>query len=415
METIPGRARTAPPRPLAGRYRLDALIGSGGMGRVYRGRDLTLGRTVAVKVLPAALARDADAVRRFAREARAVAGLNHPGIVTVYDAGVADDVPFIVMEFVEGRTLVEVLRRGGRLDPPRAAAIAAEVADALEAAHARGVVHRDVKPGNVMLTPTGDVRVMDFGIAQPLDADATVTRSTMGTPTYAPPEQGDGGPVDARTDVYALGVVLYELLTGRPPFEATSPLAVLAMHQRTVPDPPSTRAAAVPADLDAVVATALAKRPEDRFPSAAAMGDALRSAAAEPGNAVTPAVAAAGIPGGPPTMPLADVPMGDDATAVLPSAPGAVAPRHRVVLGALLAAALALLILVAAIAWPDTSPPTTPSPTRPAGPVVSPSAAPTESPPAQDRAKPPKCKDEEAAHGCSGTGHGNGRGPGEGD
>jgi hypothetical protein len=417
MDTIPGRAGTALPRSLAGRYRLDALIGSGGMGRVYRARDLTLGRPVAVKVLPADLAKDADAVRRFGREARAVASLSHPGIVTVFDAGVADEVPYIVMEYVEGRTLVEVLRREGPLDPPRAAGIAADVADALDAAHACGVVHRDVKPGNIMLTAGGDVRVMDFGIALSLDADATVTRSAMGTPTYAAPEQADGGPVDGRTDVYALGVVLYELLTGRPPFEAKSPLAVLAMHRDTVPDSPSSRVAAVPAAVDAVVATALAKRPGERFQSAGAMADALRRAAAEPsdgGTAAAPASSAVAVPTGPPTAKLAD-----DSTAVLPAAgvpPAApdIAPRRRVVRAAVLAAALAVLVLIAVVAaWPDSSTPTTPSRTLPAGPVVSPSVAPAVSPPTHGP-KPPKCKDEEDAKDCRGKGHGDGPGHGPG-
>jgi serine/threonine-protein kinase len=383
---------------------LDGPIGSGGMGHVYRGRDLILDRVVAVKVLPAELARDAGAVRRFGREARAVARLSHPGIVTVFDAGVADGAPFIVMEFVEGRTLAEVLRHEGRLTPSRAAAIVAAIADALADAHASGVVHRDIKPGNVMLVAGGEVRVMDFGIALPLDADATVTRAALGTPSYASPEQASGEPTDARSDVYALGAVLYELLTGGPPFQSDSALGVLAMHQGTVPDRPSSHAPGIPPALDGVVATALAKRPEDRYPSASAMAGALRRASGSHGAAQVGTVPdVATVPTESPTARL-----DDDATTVLPPSPS---PR-RMARVALLAAVLVALLLLALVASPGGAKPTAPSPTTPAGPVVVPSADHTPSP---HPAKGPKCKDDPSAPGCHGNGdeHGPGNGPGQ--
>src|SRR6266540_5006027 len=204
---------------LSGRYLIVEPLGRGGMAAVYRGTDRVLGRTVAIKVLNPELAEDQRFVERFRHEARAAAALNHPGVVGVFDTGSDGDQHYIVMEHLEGRTLAEVLRDERLLPPERALSIAAEVAEALEAAHRAGLVHRDVKPSNVMIMPNGTVKVMDFGIARAAaGASFTQTGMVMGTATYFSPEQARSDPVDARSDIYSLGAVLYEMLTGRPPF-----------------------------------------------------------------------------------------------------------------------------------------------------------------------------------------------------
>src|SRR6266511_3472462 len=212
---------------LSRRYRVEAEIGRGGMARVYRATDTVLGRTVAIKVLDTEQASDHSFVDRFRREARAAARLNHPGVVAVFDTGSDDGVHYIIMEYVHGRTLGQVVAEEGPLPPDRAAAIATSVAEALSFAHAEGLVQRDVKPANVMLTDSGRVKVMDFGIARVVSAHTlTQTAKVFGTAAYLSPEQAQGQRVDGRSDVYALGVVLYEMLTGRAPFAADSPVAL---------------------------------------------------------------------------------------------------------------------------------------------------------------------------------------------
>jgi eukaryotic-like serine/threonine-protein kinase len=262
----------------ANRYTVEGPIARGGMADVYLARDQVLDRLVAVKVLFPEFARDPSFVERFRREAHNAASLNHPNIVGVYDWGQEHGTYFIVMEYVEGQSLRDILRAQRTLPAVQAAAIGAEIADALAFAHAHGVVHRDVKPGNVLITPSGQVKVTDFGIsANPTDAaqGLTQTGSVMGTATYFSPEQAQGFPVDGRTDVYALGVVLYEMVCGFPPFQADSPVAVAMKHVREQPMPPSQFVPDLPPDLDTVIMTALAKDVTARYQSADALRDDL--------------------------------------------------------------------------------------------------------------------------------------------
>jgi len=279
------------PRLLGGRYQVGELLGYGGMAEVHRGRDLRLGRDVAIKMLRTDLARDATFQMRFRREAQNAASLNHPAIVAVYDTGeerapTGEALPYIVMEFVNGRTLKELLAVEGRLMPRRAMEITADICAALEFSHRHGIIHRDIKPGNVMLTQNGQVKVMDFGIARALASGATTmtqTSAVIGTAQYLSPEQARGESVDARSDVYATGCVLYELLTGHPPFVGDNPVSVAYQHVREDPRPPSNSNRDVPPDVDAVVLKALAKNPLNRYQSAAEMrGDLLRAAAGRP-------------------------------------------------------------------------------------------------------------------------------------
>src|SRR2546423_4450127 len=282
---------TAQARTLGGRYQVGELLGYGGMAEVHRGRDLRLGRDVAIKTLRHDLARDATFQLRFRREAQNAAQLNHPAIVAVYDTGeehgsAGEELPYIVMEFVNGRTLKEVLTAEGRLMPRRALEITADICAALEFSHRHAIIHRDIKPGNVMLTQTGQVKVMDFGIARALASGAstmTQTSAVIGTAQYLSPEQARGEPVDARSDVYATGCVLYELLTGHPPFVGDNPVSVAYQHVREDPRPPSDSNRDVPPDVDAVVLKALAKNRMNRYQSAAEMrGDLLLAAAGRP-------------------------------------------------------------------------------------------------------------------------------------
>jgi len=254
------------------------------MAEVHRGRDVRLGREVAVKVLRADLARDPSFQARFRREAQAAASLNHPAIVAVYDTGEEDvygNQPYIVMEYVEGRTLRDVLKIEGRLMPRRAMEIVADVCAALDFSHRNGIIHRDVKPGNVMITRTGAVKVMDFGIARAVaDNAATVTQTAavIGTAQYLSPEQARGENVDARSDVYSTGVLLFELITGHPPFTGDSPVAVAYQHVRENAPPPSTINPDVPPELDAIVLKAMAKNPANRYQSAGEMrADLIRA------------------------------------------------------------------------------------------------------------------------------------------
>jgi beta-lactam-binding protein with PASTA domain/predicted Ser/Thr protein kinase len=263
---------------LGERYELGEVIGHGGMAEVHRGRDVRLGRDVAIKLLRADLSRDPAFEGRFRREAQSAAALNSPSIVAVYDTGEADikgaPTPYIVMEYIDGRTLREVLAAEGHLLPQRALEITAAVCLALEQAHAAGIVHRDIKPANVMVTPSGEVKVMDFGIARALTTSAatmTQTAAVVGTAHYLSPEQARGEHVDSRSDVYSTGCLLYELLTGAPPFSGESAVAVAYQHVREDPTPPSMVEPDVPTSVDAIVLVAMAKNPANRYATAALM------------------------------------------------------------------------------------------------------------------------------------------------
>ncbi|MGZ5291038.1 MAG: Stk1 family PASTA domain-containing Ser/Thr kinase [Actinomycetota bacterium] len=255
---------------LGGRYRVERELGRGGMAKVYLGKDTVLGRTVAVKILAPQFADDPNFVTRFRREAQAAARISNQNLVSVFDTGSDDGVHFIVMEYVEGRTLAQFLTGGGRIMPDRAIDIAMDVCRALSAAHAQGVVHRDIKPGNIMLDDRGDVKVTDFGIARVVTTAETVaqTAAVLGTASYLSPEQAQGQPVDGRTDIYSLGCVLFEMVTGRPPFLGDSPVAVASKQVLEQPTPPSRLNPDVSPDLDAVILRALAKNPENRYASA---------------------------------------------------------------------------------------------------------------------------------------------------
>ena len=291
------------------------------MAEVRKGHDTRLGRVVAIKRLRTDLASDATFQARFRREAQSAASLNHPAIVAVYDTGeepAADgsgvSQPYIVMEFVAGRTLRDILREGRKILPERALEITSGVLSALDYSHRAGIIHRDIKPGNVMLTPSGDVKVMDFGIARAIsDASSTMTQTAavVGTAQYLSPEQARGETVDSRSDVYSAGCLLYELLTGRPPFVGDSPVAVAYQHVREPARPPSDHDTDLPPAVDAIVMKALAKRLEDRYQSAAAMrSDIERYLAGRPVQAQVP----------PPADPTPPVPPPPDATAVRPPA-----------------------------------------------------------------------------------------------
>jgi eukaryotic-like serine/threonine-protein kinase len=262
----------------ANRYTIERPVARGGMAEVYLAQDQVLDRPVAVKVLFEEYARDPSFVERFRREAQNAAALNHPNIVGVYDWGQEHGTYFIVMEFVEGRSLRDIMRAEGRIPPVQAAGIAAEIADALSFAHRNGVVHRDIKPGNVLITSTGQVKVADFGIAaNPTNPSQglTQTGAVMGTATYFSPEQAQGFAVDGRTDVYALGVVLYEMVTGQAPFQADTPVAVAMKHVREAPVPPSHYALDLPPDLERIILAAMAKNLANRYQSAEAMREDL--------------------------------------------------------------------------------------------------------------------------------------------
>ncbi len=296
-------------RRLGDRYELGDALGRGGMAEVLEGRDLRLGRRVAVKILRPDLAKDPAFQSRFRREAQSAASLNHPNIVAVYDTGedvLGDEsasvvVPYIVMEYVDGQTLRQLLASGRRLLPERALEITAGVLAALDYSHRHGIVHRDIKPANVMLTRTGDVKVMDFGIARALaDASATMTAASavMGTAQYLSPEQARGEVVDARSDLYSTGCLLYELLTGRPPFTGDSPVSVAYQHVSENPLPPSQVDPAVPPALDALVLKSLAKSPDDRYQTAADFrSDVERAIAGMPVTTAVPPIAGVGAAG----------------------------------------------------------------------------------------------------------------------
>jgi serine/threonine-protein kinase len=274
------------PRLLGDRYELEGVVGRGGMAEVYRARDIRLDRIVAIKTLRADLARDQTFQARFRREAQSAASLNNPSIVAVYDTGedmsTGIPVPYIVMEYVDGRTVRDLLIEGHRLLPERSLEIINGVLRALEYSHQAGIVHRDIKPGNVMVTRGGDIKVMDFGIARAMsDAQATMTQTAqvIGTAQYLSPEQARGERVDSRSDLYSTGCLMYELLTGRPPFTGDSPVAIAYQHVRENPIPPSRLDPDIPPWADAIVLKAMAKPPSERYQTAAEMQADIQRAA----------------------------------------------------------------------------------------------------------------------------------------
>jgi len=299
---------TSSPTTVGGRYELGELLGRGGMAEVRRAVDQRLGRSVAVKQLRTDLATDPTFQARFRREAQSAAGLNHPTIVAVYDTGEEIDqptgvsVPYIVMELVEGPTLRDVLKDGRKILPERALELTQGVLDALSYSHKAGIVHRDIKPANVMLTQNGGVKVMDFGIARAVaDTSATMTQTAavIGTAQYLSPEQARGETVDARSDLYSTGCLLYELLVGRPPFVGDSPVSVAYQHVRENPLPPSQLDPEISPEIDAVVLKALAKDPAERYQSAREMKDDItrllagQQTTAQQATAVVPMAAGA--------------------------------------------------------------------------------------------------------------------------
>lgn len=325
-----------------GRYRIREKIGSGGMSDVYLADDLTLSRPVAVKVLHSEYARDAGYIQRFRYEAQAAANLNHPNIVSVYDWGNEGDAYYIVMEYVEGRELKDLLREQGAFTPERAAEVAAEIAAALQFAHRRNLVHRDIKPQNVIITPTGQVKVMDFGIARAASGTGiTQTGVVMGTAQYIAPEQAQGLSVDGRADIYSLGIVLYEMLAGRVPFDDENPLTVAYRQVRDDPVPPSMIVPGIPPAMEAIVMKALAKNPANRYQTAQEFkADLLRFLEGMPVSA-TPVMPAAVPPASAaPTAPTAPTaPAYPVAPAVLPPPAGKKTPAWVWVL------AISLLVL----------------------------------------------------------------------
>lgn len=257
---------------LADRYELHRQLATGGSADVFLARDQLLNRPVAVKVLNARLSADADFVARLRKEAQVVASLNHQNIVGVFDQGEQDGAPFIVMEYVEGRSLADILRGEGRLHPDRAATIAVDVAAALDAAHRQGMVHMDVKPGNVLITTEGQVKLADFGIAKALTAGAETDLTAeggnvLGTATYLSPEQAQGQKVGPRSDVYSLAVVLYEMITGQPPFSGDSPMEIARKHVEETPQPPGKVGVNIAQSLEAITMKGLAKSPVNRYPT----------------------------------------------------------------------------------------------------------------------------------------------------
>lgn len=269
---------------LDGRYRVESRIASGGMSTVYRGRDVRLDRPVALKVMDPRYAGDQQFLTRFHREARAIARLKDPGLVAIYDQGSDPAHPFLVMELVDGGTLRELLRERGPMPPHAMAAVLRPVLSGLGVAHGAGLVHRDIKPENVLISDDGEVKLVDFGLVRAIaEAGITSTSVILGTAAYLSPEQVEGAATGPRSDVYAAGVMAFELLTGTTPFTGDNPLAVASQRlDRDVP-PPSSVIAGVPPELDAFVARATARRPEDRFADASEMGEGLEEVAEELG------------------------------------------------------------------------------------------------------------------------------------
>jgi eukaryotic-like serine/threonine-protein kinase len=328
---------------LGGRYLLSGLLGAGGMAEVFLAYDRILSRDLALKVLKEHYAKDERFVERFRREARSAAALNHQNVVQIYDQGRADDGRYyIAMEYVPGGSLEDLILRRGPLGPSEAARLASQIAQALHAAHARGIVHRDIKPQNVLIGEAGDAKVADFGIALAASRSSTSgTNLLFGTPSYMSPEQAMGERVGPESDLYSLGVVLYEMLTGTVPFTAEGPLATAMKHLTELPLPPTKRNASVPEAMDALVMKLLSKDPEDRYPNAAQLIEDLRRA--REGVPLAFFAGAAGHPetlggpwGAPPSV-LADSPRSK--------------PRRRRSVGIRLVAIATLLILLGGLGW----------------------------------------------------------------
>jgi eukaryotic-like serine/threonine-protein kinase len=353
---------------ISGRYRLDAVLGHGGMATVWRGVDERLGRRVAVKLLDRATA-DPATLQRFDREARTAGGLTHPNIVAVYDVGTDNGVPYLVMELIDGTSVAALLARGP-LPLNQAVDIARQTCDALAMTHAEGVVHRDIKPANILLNTTGTVKVCDFGIARLThqhQTDLTAPHMAIGTSAYMAPEQASGAAVDARTDLYALGCVLYAMLTGHPPFTGDNPLTVLWQHQHQPAGAVASLRPDTPADLDALIARLLAKKPSERPATATEVRDGLTAHAESAAAAAQPTGAL------PVVSPTVTLPVAENGEAA--SAP--VGGRFRlgpagiaaVALGAAILAALTVALLIASqrpgadavSAAADSSPPGTAS------------------------------------------------------
>ncbi|MFD4182635.1 Stk1 family PASTA domain-containing Ser/Thr kinase [Rhodococcus sp. NPDC058514] len=352
------------PRKLSSRYELGEILGFGGMSEVHLARDQRLSRDVAIKVLRADLARDPTFYLRFRREAQNAAALNHPAIVAVYDTGEAETdagpLPYIVMEYVDGETLRDIVRTEGPMPPRRAMEVIADVCAALDFSHRNGIVHRDIKPANIMINRAGAVKVMDFGIARAIsDASSPMTQTSavIGTAQYLSPEQARGEQVDARSDVYSLGCVLFEILTGEPPFKGDSPVAVAYQHVREDPALPSSVNPNVPRELDSVILKAMSKNPANRYQSAADMrSDLVRVLGGQrPGAPMvmndedrTTILGAVDSPNryGPPSATPSPV-------AQMPAEPDAGQPRSRKAVRAVLLSLAALVVIgiVGAFLW----------------------------------------------------------------
>jgi serine/threonine-protein kinase len=403
---------------LAGRYRLEEVIGRGGMSTVYRASDESLGRTVAVKILLATLAdQDPTYSARFEREARAAAALTSSAVVTVYDTGLDEGSHYIVMEYVSGRSLDEILRDGQPLEPAEALRIGGRVADALAAAHAAGILHRDIKPANVMLAADGAVKVLDFGIARRLDGTSiTQVASVVGTAAYMAPERALGHAGDERADIYSLGCLLFAMLTGRPPFMGEISAAILHQQINAEPPSPSRLRPGIPPELDALVLAMLAKEPEARPANAAELRERI-GALEVAGGAATAATRAATAPTAVATAPTA---VATARPAVRPGpGPGRAGRqgfladhRHRAIVMALATAALVLIVVAllsgggssrqgttSSPAGSTTAPPVTTrtTPATTSTPTTSSAPSPTPAPPAP--AKPKAKKGHPPGHG----------------
>ena len=398
---------------IAGRYRLRKAVGDGGMGAVWEAQDQQLDRPVAIKVPDRRLAAEPSFVERFRREARAAARLSHPNVAQVYDYGVDRGQPYLVMEFVPGETLASRLTREGPVSSDEARRIGAQAADALHAAHDAGVVHRDVKPGNIMVTPGGQAKVLDFGIAAAAaESRMTGTGIVLGTPTYMAPEQAAGEGATSASDIYSLGVVLYEMLAGRPPFEGDSALAVASAHVHREPEPLERAARSADPDVVAAIHQAMAKEPSARPASAAAFAALLRGEAQDQSGAATEAL----VTGARPTEVVSSrrtEQRTSTGTEVLPpapaprkSGPGAPTPSGRgrrrglagwiVAVAALIVLGILFIVLATTLSGGSTRPsappsrpsasvtpsttPTTPSPSPSPSPSASPSPSPSPSP-----------------------------------
>ncbi|MHB8510740.1 MAG: Stk1 family PASTA domain-containing Ser/Thr kinase [Actinomycetota bacterium] len=328
---------------LVGRYELRQRLGVGGMAEVYHGKDRVLGRTVAIKMLLPQFSHDPSFIARFRREATSAASLNHPNIVGVYDSGSEESKHFIVMEYIDGRTLKDVIREEGPLLPERAAEIAAEVCSALQFAHAHGIVHRDVKPANIMINSRGEVKVADFGIARAASGESvTQTATVLGTAQYFSPEQAQAAPVDARSDLYSLGVVMYEMMTRQVPFSGSSPVAIAYKHVKEDPIPPTRLNADIPASIEAVVMRALSKNPDNRYQSAQEMRQdierAIRGLPVDAPRVLSPSEQ---------TAVMSAAPIASDDTVMLRRSTTTASPRRRPIgIGLLILIAIAMIAII---------------------------------------------------------------------